>query len=86
LFDKPIEQRLFRTVTPETSRSLTGILASQKLQHNRVLAMRRLAKLSDTSQNARSSNLAYERVCDQKITIIGATECEHHSAAAIPSR
>jgi len=83
-----IEKRLLRTVTFEMNRSLAlaGTRASQQLQHNRVLAMRRLAKLSDTSQNALSSNLAYGRVYEQKITVIGATECEHHSAAVIPSR
>jgi hypothetical protein len=59
LGQKPL--RLLRTVTPETNRSLAlaGIGAGQQLQHNRVLAMRRLPKLSDVSQNELSSNLAY---------------------------
>jgi len=50
-------------VTFETNRSpaLAGTRASQQLQHNRVLAMCRLAKLSDTSQIALPSNLAYGR-------------------------
>jgi len=88
LFDKPIEKRLLWTVTFETnqSRALTGTRASQQLQHNRVLAMRRLAKLSDASQNALYSNQAYGRVFEQKITVIGATQYEHRSSAAIPSR
>jgi len=61
LFDKPIEKRLLRTVTFETNRpvALAGILASQQLQHNRVLAMCRLARLSDANWIELSSNLAY---------------------------
>jgi len=35
LFDKPIEKRLLRTVTPATNRSLAGILANQQLQQGR---------------------------------------------------
>jgi len=59
LLDKPIEKRLLRTVTPETNRSLADILASQQLQHNRVLAMRRLPSLSDASQYELSANLVF---------------------------
>jgi hypothetical protein len=57
--NQQIEKRLFRTVTPETNRPLAGILASQQLQHNRVLAMRHLPSLADTIQSELSSNLAY---------------------------
>lgn len=60
LFDKPIEKRLLRTVTPETNRSVAGILASQQLQHNRVLAMRCLPSLSNASQSELSSNPVYD--------------------------